>query len=595
MNIRVLVIAPYQGLTEVIKSLEPQLAGFEIVVHKADLVESLNLLENYREEPFDFIISRGGTADMLRESASLPIIDIEVSGYDILRILTLLKGYQQKVGMIGFKKIIQGFESVSALIDMDIVYTAINHKDEVADAVQQAKENGVKIIVGDTITVRLAGEMGLQGVLITSGKESILEAFDRAKQMYAVQERLTAEASFYCGILNRLESAVALVNEEGDVCFSNDSFNQVIPSAQGNSLFASHPYFQKIAKLVKRGMQFPFQLSVAGRSGLYDINADYISDGGSKPLYHFELKRAEVQKKREMNIIFPHNNHDGYPKLLLSADTFKQAIETGKKRVQAGLPVAVTGESGTGKGLFVEALFKTAFPEGGTHVEVELGSPGVKSFNQLLKLLESETEGTLVHLRGIENASIQQQQRLCGAMGSVRASLVFSFIDSALINDAGSQLDEKLLEILREESVHFLPLRERGGELEEMIHSFIVQFNERYGKQIAGVRPPVLEALQAHRWNANLTELKQVIEQFVKLSEDAYITEEVLPLLDGYGLHVNGREGVQGAFINLNQPLDQIEAEIIDRLMHEENMNQSRVAKRLGINRSTLWRKLNNK
>ncbi len=594
MDIRVLVIAPYQGLTEAIKSLEPQLAGFEVVVHKADLVESLNLLEDYREEPFDFIISRGGTADMLRESTSLPIIDIEVSGYDILRILTLLKGYQQKVGMIGFKKVIQGFESVSALIDMDIVYTAINHKDEVAHAVRQAKENGVKIIVGDTITVRLAGEMGLQGVLITSGKESILEAFDRAKQMHIVQERLRTEASFYSGILNRLESAVALVNEEGEVCFSNDSFNQIIPSVQGSSLFASHPYFQKIAKLVKKGLQIPFQLSVAGRSGLYDINAVYM-DEGSKPMYHFELKRAEVQKKREMNIIFPHNNQDGYPQLLLATDTFKQALEIGKKRILAGLPVAVTGEPGTGKSLFVQALYKSSFPEGGTHVEVELGSPGVKSFNQLLKLLENETEGTLVHLKGLENASIPQQQRLHEAMDSVRASLVFSFIDSGLLKDAGSQLDEKLIAVLSEETVHFLPLRERGGELEEMIHTFIVQFNERYGKQIAGVRPRVLEALRAHPWNANLTELKQIIEEFVKSSEDAYITEEVLPLLDGYGFHAIGREGAERAFINLNQTLDQIEAEIIDRLMQEENMNQSRVAKRLGINRSTLWRKLNNK
>lgn len=590
MGIRVLFIAPYTGLTEVMKNLVPELNGFEVTVHKADLVESLRLLEEYGEEPFDVVISRGGTADMLRKSTSLPVVDIEVSGYDILRILTLLKGYQQRVGMIGFKKVIKGFESVSTLLDMDIVYTAINHQDEVKLAVNEAKENGVKIIVGDTITVRLAGEMGLQGVLITSGKESILEAFDKAKQMYALQDKLTTEASFYRGILNRLESAVAVVGEEGDILFANDSFTSILPSS-GSSLFASRPYIQKIAALVKKGVQIPFQLSVSDRYGLYDIASVYMHEGSS-PQYHFELKRALQNKKRELNIIFPHNKQEGYPQLLVTSDSYKRGLEEGEKRIRSGAPVAISGEEGTGKSLFVQELFKTVCPSGGTHMEVELGSPGVKSFNSLLKLLENETEDTLVHLKGIEHASVPQQQKLLEAMPSVRAGLVFSFVDSTILTDSGSLLDKGLAEVLGEGTAHFSPLRERGEELEEIIHTFIVQYNERYGKQIAGVKPHVLEALKEHPWHANLTELRHVIEEYVRLSEGAYISDDLLPLLDGYGNETKSA-GTEGRFINLDQPLHKIEEDIIHTVMHEENMNQSRVAKRLGINRSTLWRKLN--
>ncbi|MDF1511838.1 PrpR N-terminal domain-containing protein, partial [Robertmurraya sp. DFI.2.37] len=88
---------------ESIKAMEGDLASFEIIIHMADITESLLLLETYKDEEIDFIISRGGTADMLREHTSIPVIDIEVSGYVILRILTLLKGYQQPMEMIAFK------------------------------------------------------------------------------------------------------------------------------------------------------------------------------------------------------------------------------------------------------------------------------------------------------------------------------------------------------------------------------------------------------------------------------------------------------------------------------------------------------------
>ncbi len=84
-----------------------------------------------------------------------------------------------------------------------------------------------------------------------------------------------------------------------------------------------------------------------------------------------------------------------------------------------------------------------------------------------------------------------------------------------------------------------------------------------------------------------------MISQFVKHTDGSYISGEVLPYLietQGRANRIAKSDALQS--LNLNQTLDDIESDIIRIVLEEENNNQSNAAKRLGINRSTLWRKL---
>jgi propionate catabolism operon transcriptional regulator len=120
-------------------------------------------------------------------------------------------------------------------------------------------------------------------------------------------------------------------------------------------------------------------------------------------------------------------------------------------------------------------------------------------------------------------------------------------------------------------------------------------YNERYGKQIVGLRPEVMQALRAHPWRGNLFELKDTIERFVKQSDGEYVEMEVLPLPEQAGWEAGpGQEAgnEQKTGIDLNKTLVEIEKDVIRLVLERENNNQSSAAKRLGINRSTLWRKI---
>ncbi|WP_223701194.1 sigma-54-dependent Fis family transcriptional regulator [Sutcliffiella deserti] len=592
---RALVIAPYQGLTELIRNLEVELLDFEIIVHVADLVESLNLLKVYQDDPFDFIISRGGTADLLKNSTKIPVVEIEVSGYDILRILTLLKGYNQKIEIIGFKNVVQGFESISKLIEIDMTYTVVNRKEEVEPALKRAKKNGAKIIVGDTITVRLANEMDLQGVLITSGKESILEAFYKARQMYKVLAQQIAKTTFYQQVINKLDSGIVIVSENGIVRFANAAIADILHIKQETnvSIFETHPYFRKIIENTKNEISFQYQLTRDDIEALYNITSESMDQIDQESLFFFEISRSnKVSQQEDIQIIFPHKNV-AYPQLVMSGNLFDKALEIAKQQMKSSLPIIVVGEKGSGKRLLVNTLYRSLKHHDGSLIEIEINRSNTKSFNQILKMLEQEGEHSLIHIRGLENTSLPQQQKLFQRLDAMRAQLVFSFIGSrnVFLNNE-RKLEPRLFEAITSKPIYFPPLRERMDELNEMIQTFIVQYNEVYGKQVVGVRPNVLEAMQAHPWKENLMELKRLIEGFVKHSDDEYISEDVLIELQGESRTNPSISDSTRTFINLDQPLENIEAEVIQLVMEQENMNQSRAAKRLGINRSTLWRKL---
>ncbi|BBP92213.1 hypothetical protein BsIDN1_58310 [Bacillus safensis] len=91
MNIKVLGVAPYKGLGDVLIDLakEEENMTFQLVV--GDLRSGVALAEQAEAQGMDIIMSRGGTAALIQKHVNIPVVDIPVSGYDLLRALTLIK------------------------------------------------------------------------------------------------------------------------------------------------------------------------------------------------------------------------------------------------------------------------------------------------------------------------------------------------------------------------------------------------------------------------------------------------------------------------------------------------------------------------
>lgn len=580
MKIKTIVIAPYPGLSELTLSLQDDLQEFEVVVEHGDLSRVLPLISRIHMEGYDVIISRGGTAKLLQEHSYLPVVEIPVSGFDILRILTLVKGYNAKCEMIGFPNIIEGFMSVSSLMEVNISYKVIHQEQEVEAALADAKARGIQVVIGDSITVKMAAESGMQGVLITSGKESLMEAFSRARQLHKSAEKLRNKNEMYESMLGKLQGGYAAVDQGGKLKFANSCFKQLLKLPDtADTLYTLYPGLREMLRDVSRGAEFDRTTAV------YEPEQGLV----------LQVQSLPITEERQLYMLLASNEepeHIGLTASYLLADApyFSHQEEDRQEADFLAYPVAVYGEKGSGRKRYIINATIAESRDGILYLKIRQSSEEVLKVMMELMLYGG---GRVTAIEGAELLSAKQQRELAEFILKRKVKTVFLFDKDPETLATEEQLAGKLLRSFQSRNFSLPALRDTSW-LERSIRACLIWTNERQGKQIVGIREEVMEMLLAHPWQGNFTELRTVMDLFVSAAEGPFIEQEALNLLE------EGSRKAQSVLapdlskdgLNLRQPLEDIERDIIRTVLEQEDMNQSLAAKRLGINRSTLWRKL---
>jgi Nif-specific regulatory protein len=135
------------------------------------------------------------------------------------------------------------------------------------------------------------------------------------------------------------------------------------------------------------------------------------------------------------------------------------------------------------------------------------------------------------------------------------------------------------------------PLRKRVDDIPELSHYFLQRFNAETGRKLRGFSPQAMELMRNYRWPGNVRELKNVVERAVVLARGEYIEREDLTLSQ---ISTAGDTGEQPAQPARFQPasLSEIERQHILATLIATNWNKSQTASLLGIERSTLDRKI---
>ena len=138
------------------------------------------------------------------------------------------------------------------------------------------------------------------------------------------------------------------------------------------------------------------------------------------------------------------------------------------------------------------------------------------------------------------------------------------------------------------------PLRERREDIRPLVDHFVRHFSGLNGKTITSVDEQVYKNLEAYVWPGNARELKNIIERMVVLSKGQRLSEQNLPEDLKHGENLFLVRDIRGnTSLNPNiSNLQEMEKELIRLKLTECGGNKSRAAKKLGISRRTLYRKL---
>jgi DNA-binding NtrC family response regulator len=132
------------------------------------------------------------------------------------------------------------------------------------------------------------------------------------------------------------------------------------------------------------------------------------------------------------------------------------------------------------------------------------------------------------------------------------------------------------------------PLRQRPEDIALLAYFFLNKHATRLGKAIAGMDTEVLAVLMRHEWPGNVRELENIVQRMIILAEGERIEVDSLPdsLL--------GQKETKGRALDYLPPksLDEIEAFFIRKTLRETQGDRALTAEILGIDKSTLWRKI---
>jgi len=132
------------------------------------------------------------------------------------------------------------------------------------------------------------------------------------------------------------------------------------------------------------------------------------------------------------------------------------------------------------------------------------------------------------------------------------------------------------------------PLSDRREDIPLLVNHFLRQLNAEYGKRIEGLSAEALAVLMRHSFPGNVRELRNIVERAVVLSRGSVIEPECLPpeLLDV------GRTDVVHGRTAAHSPLSESEAATILHALRQQAGHRGKTAAALGIDKSTLWRKM---
>jgi len=278
--------------------------------------------------------------------------------------------------------------------------------------------------------------------------------------------------------------------------------------------------------------------------------------------------------------------------------------------------VLITGESGTGKELVAKAIHYNgvrkegpfvaincaAIPE--TLLESELFGYKKGAFTDAKSdkkgLIFEANEGTLF-LDEITEMPLTLQAKLLRVveerevrpLGDTNSYPIDVRIISTSNRDIASLIQqgrfrEDLYYRLKVIDIEMPPLRERREDIPILVQHFIHKFSKELKKGISGVSEGALKVLVSYSWPGNVRELENIIQRAITLSQHEVILQDDLPA----SIIQKTDEKLFEKAMEENFTLDQLEKEFIKRVLIETGGNKSKAAERLGLDRKTLYRKL---
>ena len=587
-KISLLLIAPYQSMADSVIEACRDYPNISLETFIGNLEDGINYcLESMSIRHYDLILSRGGTATALRKTASIPVVDVDVSAYDMLRAILAAKQYGRDFVVIGFSNITMHAHLLAETTGWDLKIFEINNSDDAREIVTALYNTDPRtLIVGDVISSNTAESLGMNNILITSGKESICKALSEVETLFGNASIDREKALFYRAVLDYAAESAVVYDEDGQLLYTN-----LTRTGQGAlSLLDSLP--DLLQQLRQEGALLT-QLQTEDVC----VSIRGVRTGGVPPMYIFWLSPMDASLATLTDAVTISTDGIRTQSSLTDSSEYLLPLSEQMAEVSPLLPgdcVYIDSPSLEASASAAAYIHTHCKAEAHSMITVRCGLLTPEVWQTFVDKIASpsSTAPHTIYLESLDLLPSGLQGAVAFTIGKLESRYVL--LSSSSQNLSGlvhtGQFSKSLYLRLCSRRIHIPSLAERRNDIPVFAHFLIQQYNKKYFKQIIGLQEDTLAQLQAYDWPMDVDQFEQVMQQLLQSSNGHYVSSDNLSQLLTAS-EVNMPASPDGE-IAISGTLEEMELQIIRQVVRQERMNYTHAAKRLGISRSTLWRKL---
>ncbi|TGE38806.1 PAS domain S-box protein [Desulfosporosinus fructosivorans] len=607
-----IAVFSYHALTSLINQLQYRAPHpVRILVIDCMLKDVLEKADNMEKNgEADVFLSAGGTAKLLSGKLANPLVEIRVTGFDILAALKEAKQYSDTVGLITYESKIANLENLSGLLNITIKQFTYQHISDIEETLNHLQEEGVNVVIGGSFLQEVISNRGMRGIFIYSA-DGVTQALDTAVQIAFSKKNEARKAEELRAILAFSYEGIIAVDRNGLITVFNSSAEKIIGISQhevlGKSIDTIFPT-AKLTKVMQSRRPELNQIESIGNSQIVisriPILVNAVIMGAVATFQNIGIIQEAEEKIRKSLY------QKGFVAKTFIKDILGTSEQIQKAKREAFLyaknpsSVLITGESGTGKELFAQSIHNAgirfrhpfvtincaAIPD--NLLESELFGYEEGAFTGAKKggkpgLFELAHEGT-VFLDEIGELSMSLQSRLLRVLeehevlriGGDKIRSVNIQVISATNKDLWEMTEngyfrKDLYYRLNVLELRLPPLRVRKTDIPLLVKKFLLEMCQDLAvKEIEGISQHTV--FRDYNWPGNVRELRNIIERFAALYKEDEYEDLLLSLFE----RLTPSELCSG------------EQEELNRVLNSVQGNKAQAAQKLGISRTTLWRKL---
>lgn len=582
-KIKILGIAPYEALRITMLKIAEKRKDIAMDIYVGNMKAGVDIARFHENQDYDVIISRGATSRLIKEAVHIPVVSVNFSAYDILRAMKLAENYPHRYAIVGFPGITHIARVLCDLLQRDIDIVTIYHEEDARDVLKDLKNRGFSLVICGTIGAEYAKEAGLTSILIISGEECVEEAFDQAVEMSRGYAYMKERKMLYEKILEQEEGSLFLFDSRKNLCFSNWKGER-----------------RNIEALLRMEMdEIPdegYKRTHTVKDKLYVISGCWMEIAGARYAF-FRLEDEKIPVMTSCCGIFFSTRKQAenyfYNSFYGASGALGRKGEEIGKLSGSAVPVMIVGKEGSGKDQIARYIYMNSLLCHNTFVMIDCELVNDKSWAFLMNgrtspFMEANNTFYIKNLDGLTKTRCRQLQFvLLDRNLHKRNRLILSCVE-----ERDNRISDQAVRFINQFSchtVHLPSLSEREDEIPVLANLYIGRKNVELAKQIIGFEPGAVELLQEYDWPYNYTQLKRILDELTSMTDTSYISlAHVRQILDEE--RKNSPDVESGDGVDLNRTLDEINRDIIKRELIRMKGNQTAVAKKLGISRTTLWR-----